>query len=68
MSSSGSDSVGRSVSMFFVLGGVVFWGTVCFGFGNPFKRLVPARSCFFECVAEVRDSPKFFKILKNIKN
>jgi hypothetical protein len=38
MSSSRSDLVGRSVSVFFVLGGVLFWGTVCFGFGNPFKR------------------------------
>jgi hypothetical protein len=27
-------------------------------------RLVPARTCFFECVAEVRDSPKFFELLK----
>jgi hypothetical protein len=38
MSSSGSGSVGRSVSVFFVLGGVLFWGSVCFGFDKLFKR------------------------------
>jgi hypothetical protein len=38
MSSSESELVGGSVSMFFVLGGGLFWGIVCFGFGNPFKR------------------------------
>jgi hypothetical protein len=38
MSSSGSGLVGRSVSVFFVLGGVLFWGSVCFGFGKLFKR------------------------------
>jgi hypothetical protein len=38
MSSSGSGSVDRSVSVFFVLGGVLFWGSVCFGFGKLFKR------------------------------
>jgi hypothetical protein len=38
MSSSGSGSVGRSVSVFSVLGGVLFWGSVCFGFGKLFKR------------------------------
>jgi hypothetical protein len=26
---------------------------------------VPPEPVFLECVAEVRDSPKFFKILKN---
>jgi hypothetical protein len=38
MSSSGSGLVGRSVSVFFVLGGVLFCGSVCFGFGKFFKR------------------------------
>jgi hypothetical protein len=38
MSSSGSGSVGRSVSVFFVLGGGLFWGSVCFGFDKLFKR------------------------------
>jgi hypothetical protein len=38
MSSSGSGSVGRSVSVFFVPGGILFWGSVCFGFGKLFKR------------------------------
>jgi hypothetical protein len=39
MSSSGSGLVGRSVSVvFFVLGGVLFWGSVCFGFDRLFKR------------------------------
>jgi hypothetical protein len=38
MSSSGSGSVGGSVSVFFVLGGVLFCGGVCFGFGKFFKR------------------------------
>jgi hypothetical protein len=38
MSSSGSGSVGGSVSVYFVLGGVLFCGGVCFGFGNFFKR------------------------------
>jgi hypothetical protein len=38
MSSSGSGSVGRSVSVFFVLGGVLFCGGVRFGFGKFFKR------------------------------
>jgi hypothetical protein len=38
MSSSGSGSVGRSVTVFFVPGGVLFWGSVCFGFGKLFKR------------------------------
>jgi hypothetical protein len=38
MSSSGSGSVGRSVSVFFVLGGVLFWGSVCFGFSRLFER------------------------------
>jgi hypothetical protein len=39
MSSSGSGSVGRSVSVFFVLGGVLFWGGICFGFDKLFKRV-----------------------------
>jgi hypothetical protein len=30
--------VGRSVSVFFVLGGVLFLGSVCFGFGKLFKK------------------------------
>jgi hypothetical protein len=38
MSSSGSGLVGMSVSVFFVLGGVLFWGSACFGFGKLFKR------------------------------
>jgi hypothetical protein len=38
MSSSGSDLVGRSVSVFYVLGRVLFWGSVCSGFGKLFKR------------------------------
>jgi hypothetical protein len=38
MSSSESESVSRSVFVFFVLGEVLFWGKVCFVFGNPFKR------------------------------
>jgi hypothetical protein len=38
MSSSGSGTVGGSVSVFFVLGGVLFCGGVCFGFGKFFKR------------------------------
>jgi hypothetical protein len=38
MSSSGSGSVDRSVSVFFVLGGVLFWGGVCFGFDRLLKR------------------------------
>jgi hypothetical protein len=38
MSSSGSGTVGGSVSVFFVLGGVLFCGGVCFGFGKFLKR------------------------------
>jgi hypothetical protein len=38
MSSSESESVSGSVSVFFVLGEVLFWGNICFGFGNPFNR------------------------------
>jgi hypothetical protein len=38
MSSSGPGLVGRSVSVFFLLGGVLFYGGVCFGFGKSFKR------------------------------
>jgi hypothetical protein len=38
MSSSGSGLVGRSVSVSFVLGGVLLWGSVCFSFGKLFKR------------------------------
>jgi hypothetical protein len=38
MPSSGSSLVGRSVSVFFVLGGVLFWGSICFSFGKLFKR------------------------------
>jgi hypothetical protein len=38
MSSSESELVSRSVSVFSVLGEVLFWGNVCFVFGNPFKR------------------------------
>jgi hypothetical protein len=37
-SSSGTGLVGRYVSVFLVLGGVLFWGSVCFGFGKLFKR------------------------------
>jgi hypothetical protein len=36
MSLSESELVSRSVSVFFVLGEVLFWGNVCFVFGNPF--------------------------------
>jgi hypothetical protein len=38
ISSSGSGLVGRSVSVFFLLGGVLVCGGVCFGFGKFFKR------------------------------
>jgi hypothetical protein len=38
MSSSGSGTVGGSVSVVFVLGGVLFCGGVCFGFDKFFKR------------------------------
>jgi hypothetical protein len=38
MSSSGSGPVGRPVSVFFVLGGVLFRGSVCSGFDKLFKR------------------------------
>jgi hypothetical protein len=38
MSFSGSGPVGGSVSVFFVLGGVLFCGDVCFGFGKFFQR------------------------------
>jgi hypothetical protein len=38
ISSSGSGTVGGSVSVFFVLGGVLFCGGICFGFGKFFKR------------------------------
>jgi hypothetical protein len=37
MSSSESELVSRPVSVFFVLGEILFWGNVCFVFGNPFK-------------------------------
>jgi hypothetical protein len=38
MSSSGFGTVGGSVSVVFVLGGVLFCGGACFGFGKLFKR------------------------------